>query len=455
MGAERSGSRLGQGAAPVPTLGTGDAAALILGIVIGAGIFRAPPVVAASAGSSEATIAAWALGGVVSLAGAMCYAELAATYPSAGGDYHFLSRALGRGVAFLFGWARLTVIPTGSLALLAFVFGDYVADLAGRPDAASGLAAAMVVGVTFLNLAGLRPARGVQNALTVALVLGLIALIATGFLVDAAPPEPAHAGRPPAFGLAMVFVLLTYGGWNEAGYVSAELRGGRRAIAAALGLSLAAVTVLYVLTNIATLRALGLSGMQRSGAVAADLLVRGIGPWGGRAFTALVVAAVLTSANATLFMASRQVFAFGRDFAPFTGLGRWDGRAGAPSNAILLQGAIALALVAFGGASRSGFEAMVAYTAPVFWLFFLLTGISLFVLRRRDRATPRPFRVPLYPVTPLVFCAACAFLLWSSVAHAGPGAALGLGVLATGVPLWLTVRRAPIRRAAARKEEVA
>jgi len=450
MGAGQSGSRLEHGAAPIPALGTGDAAALVLGIVIGAGIFRAPPVVAASAGSGAAMIAAWALGGVVSLAGAMCYAELAATYPSAGGDYHVLSRALGRGVAFLFGWARLTVIPTGSLALLAFVFGDYAADAAGRPDAASGLAAAMVVAVTFLNLAGLRPARGVQNALTVALVLGLLALVATGFLVDPAPSGPPPVGRPPAFGLAMVFVLLTYGGWNEAAYVSAELRGGRRAIAVALGLSLVAVTVLYVLVNLAYLRGLGLSGMERSGAVAADLLVRGVGAWGGRAFAALVLAAVLTSANATLFMGSRQVFAFGRDFALFARLGRWDGRAAAPSNAILLQGAIALALVAFGGASRSGFEAMVAYTAPVFWLFFLLTGISLFVLRRRDRATPRPFRVPLYPVTPLVFCAACAFLLWSSVAHAGPGAAAGLAVLATGiVPLWLTTRRAPLRRAAA------
>ncbi len=449
MGAARSRSGRGYGAAPVPALGRGDAVALVLGIVIGAGIFRAPPAVAASAGSGGAMMAAWALGGAVSLAGAMCYAELAAAYPSAGGDYHFLSRALGRGVAFLFGWARLTVIPTGSLALLAFVFGDYAGEAFGRPDAAGGLAAAMVVGVTFLNLAGLRPARGVQNALTVALVLGLVALIATGFLVAPAVPGPPPPDRPPAFGLAMVFVLLTYGGWNEAAYVSAELRGGRRAIAVALGLSLAVVTVLYVLTNLAYLRGLGLSGMERSGAVAADLLSRGIGAWGGRAFAALVIAAVVTSANATLFMGSRQVFAFGRDFRLFAGLGRWDGRAGVPSNAILLQGTIALALVAFGGASRSGFEAMVAYTAPVFWLFFLLAGISLFVLRFRDRAAPRPFKVPLYPLTPLVFCAACAFLLWSSVAHAGSGTLAGLGVLATGlVPLWLSTR-APLRRAAA------
>ena len=448
MDGSRPGSREGRGAAPVPALATVDAVALILGIVIGAGIFRAPPAVAANSGTAVAMIAAWALGGLVSLAGAMCYAELACAYPSAGGDYHFLSRALGRGVAFLFGWARLTVIPTGSLALLGFVFGDYAAPALGVPGSASGLAAAMVIAVTLLNLAGLRPARGVQNALTAALVLGLVALISTGLLVAPAPQGAAPAVQP-SFGLAMVFVLLTYGGWNEAAYVSAELRGGRRAIAAALAIAVGAVTLLYVLVNVAYLRGLGLAGMERSEAVASDLFSRGLGAWGGRAFALLVVAAVITSANGTLFMGSRQVWAFGRDFAMFAPLGRWDGRASAPPNAILVQGAIALALVGFGAASRSGFEAMVAYTAPVFWLFFLLAGVSLFVLRRRDPSAPRPFKVPLYPLTPLVFCAACAFLLWSSIAHAGPGAIAGLVVLATGlVPLWLSSRRAPLRRPA-------
>jgi APA family basic amino acid/polyamine antiporter len=445
----RAGSRAGGEPAPLPVLTRSDAVALILGIVIGAGIFRAPPAVAASAGSAGAMVAAWVLGGLVSLAGAMCYAELASTYPSAGGDYHFLSRALGPAVAFLFGWARLTVIPTGSLALLAFVFGDYAGEALGLRDATSGLAAALVVAVTLLNLAGLRPARGVQNALAGALVVGLLALIAVGLLVEPAPAGPPPAA-PPAFGLAMVFVLLTYGGWNEAAYVSAELRGGRRAIAAALAISLSLVTALYVLANVAYLRALGLGGMAGSSAVAAEVLARAAGPWGGRAFALLVVAAVVTSANGTLFMGSRQVWAFGRDFPLFAPLGRWDGRAGAPANAVLVQGALALALVGFGAASRSGFEEMVAYTAPVFWLFFLLTGVSLFVLRRRDPAAPRPFRVPLYPLTPAVFCASCAFLLWSSVVHAGPGAIAGLAVLAAGlVPLRLSSRRAPVRRAAA------
>jgi amino acid transporter len=437
------------GAAPRRVLRPLDAAALVVGIVVGAGIFRSPPAVAANTDGVAWVLAAWAVGGVVSLAGAMCYAELAAAYPHAGGDYHFLGRALGRGPAFLFGWARLTVIPTGSIALLAFVFGDYAAELVGDRAASAPLAAGLVVGVTALNAAGLRLATRAQLALTVALVAALAAVIATGFLVPAATEPAARAAGPAteaagSLGLAMVFVLLAYGGWNEAAYVSAELRGGRRAIAAVLAASIGVVSLLYVLANAAFLRGLGVEGVRASTAVAADLLVRGVGPIGAHAVALVVAAAALTSANATLFMGARMAWAFGREHALFAPLGRWNRRTEAPVNAVLVQGGIALVLVGLGSFSRRGFEAMVAYTAPVFWLFLLLTGISIFVLRQRDPSAHRPFRVPLYPLTPLVFCAACAFLLWSSVAYAGPGAAAGLVVLATGlVPLWLSQGEAP------------
>jgi len=447
MDTRRAPAGPGASAEPAAALRTLDALGLVLGIVIGAGIFRAPPVVAANATGAGPILAAWLLGGLVSLAGAACYAELAATYPHAGGDYHFLRRALGQAPAFLFAWARLTVIPTGSIALLAFVFGDYAAALVGAPRASAPFAALLVAALTILNAVGLRVACRAQNVLAAALVAGLLVVIAVGFLLPPAASAPAPAPARPAFGLAMVFVLLAYGGWNEAAYVSAELRGGRRAIVTVLVLSLAIVTALYVLTNAAYLRGLGLAGVRGSSAVASDLLSRALGRAGGAAIGLLVCAAVTTSANATLLMGSRLVYAFGRDFAPFASLGRWSRRAGSPVNAILLQGGIALVLVGFGALSRRGFEAMVAYTAPVFWLFFLLTGISLFVLRRRDPAAARPFRAPLYPLTPLVFCATCAFLLWSSLAYAGPGALAGVAVLATGlVPWWLSARRTPSPR---------
>jgi amino acid transporter len=433
-----------------------DAIALVVGIVIGAGIFRAPAVVAAGAGSASATLAAWALGGLVSLAGAACYAELASAYPHAGGDYHFLRRALGPVPAFLFAWARLTVIPTGSVALLAFVFGDYASALLPLGAASSAVYAALaVIALTALNVAGLRPGTGAQNALTLVVVAGLALLVAAGLLL--VPPAAGAAAAPAAgsgLGGAMVFVLLTYGGWNEAAYISAELRGGRRAIAAALVLSLGLVTALYLAVNLAYLRALGVAGVAASPAVAAELAGRAFGPGGAALVSVAVIAAALTSANATLLLGSRACWAFGRDHPLFARLGRWSAR-GTPVNAVLAQGGIALLLVGFGAVRRAGFEAMVSYTAPVFWLFFLLTGVSLFVLRAREPDAPRPFRVPLYPLTPALFCLSCAWLLWSSLAYTGAGAALGVAVLAAGlVPLWLSRRAlgaAP--RAAAAAEE--
>jgi amino acid transporter len=445
-------------ARPRPSLRRRDVVALVVGIVVGAGIFRAPAVVAAAAGDSGRALFAWALGGAVSIAGAMCYAELAAAFPHAGGEYHFLKRALGRSVAFLFGWARLTVIPTGSVALLAFVFGDYASQVVPLGAGSSAIwAAVAVVALAALNVAGLRAGAATQNALTVLVVLGLGAVIAAGL---AEPPAPVAAARVPGehagLGVAMVFVLLTYGGWNEAAYVSAEVKGGRRAIAGALVLSLVVVAALYLLVNAAYLRALGAAGTAASPAVAAELLARALGPRSAVVLSLVVCAAALTSANATLLMGSRSVYALGRDWPAAAALGRWSARAETPVNAVCLQALLALALVGFGAVTRAGFESMVSYTAPVFWLFFLLTGASVFVLRAREPAAERPFRVPLYPLTPALFCAACAWLLWSSLVYTGAGALLGVAVLAAGVvPLWLsrTSAEAPRRPSAAPKEE--
>ncbi|AKJ06794.1 amino acid transporter [Archangium gephyra] len=437
-------------ARPLPSLRVVDAVALVVGIVVGAGIFRTPSLVAQNAAGPATVLLLWGLGGLVSLIGAMCYAELASTWPHAGGDYHYLRRALGSSLAFLFAWARLTVIPTGSIALLGFIFGDYASQLLPLGEHSSALYAALsVVVLTGLNVAGIQLGKWTQNLLTVAVVAGLGLVIFAGFFaVPSAAPAPAAAvssGAAPhaAWGMAMVFVLLTYGGWNEAAYISSELRGGRRSIVSALLWSMVAVTALYLLANAAYLRGLGMAGVARSDAVAAELMQRVAGPWGARLISALICAAVLTSANATVLMGSRTHYAMGRDFPLFSPLGRWSARASAPVNALLVQGAISLTLVGVGFITRRGFETMVDYTAPVFWFFFLLVGVSLLVLRRREPHVARPFRVPLYPLVPLLFCASCAYLLYSSLAYTGAGALVGVAVLATGlVPLALMRRRA-------------
>jgi amino acid transporter len=272
-----------------------------------------------------------------------------------------------------------------------------------------------------------------------------VVVIATGLAV---PPAVAattagNGDAEQAFGLAMVFVLLTYGGWNEAAYISAEVRDVRRNMMRALVASIAVITVLYLLVNMAYLKVLGLSGMSRSDVVAADLMRAAFGEGGAQFVSALIVVAVLTSINVTILTGARTHYAMAHDFPLFSWLGRWQARTDAPANALLWQGGIALVLVWLGSQGRSGFETMVAYVSPVFWLFFLLTGLSLFVLRWREPSVPRPFRVPWYPLTPLLFCLTCAYMLYASLAYAGFGALVGVAVLAVGVPLLFFMSRRP------------
>ncbi len=419
--------------APRQTLGVREAVAITVGIVIGAGIFRTPSVVAGAADSQTVVLLAWAAGGLISLVGALCYAELASAYPNAGGDYHFLTRAFGRRLGFLYAWARLSVIQTGSIALLAFVFGDYAsAILSLGPHSSVIYAAAAVAAVTAVHWLGVRVGTGAQNWLTVAEVLGLIGVIVAGLiLAPAAPPAPP-ASETTSIGLIMVFVLLTFGGWNEAVYVSAELKDAPRRMAPVLVASLLLITLLYLLANAAYLRALGLAGMAGSEAVAGELMGRVFGDGGAVLISLLVAVSALTSANATAFTGARTAYALGRDHRAFSLLGRWSERTDTPSNAVLAQGAAALLLVVIGAFARSGFELAVEYTAPVFWFFFLLVGVAVIVLRRREPHVPRPFRTPLYPLLPAVFCATNAYLLYASLAHTGVGALVGVGVLAAG-----------------------
>jgi amino acid transporter len=425
----------------VPTLSLKDAVAITIGIVVGAGIFRTPSLVAANAGSESAVLLIWLVGGAVTLIGALCYAELATAYPHPGGDYHYLTRAYGKPLAFLYAWSRITVVQTGSVALLAFVFGDYASQLFSLGEhSASIYAVLIVVGLTGLNVAGVRQGSRTQNWLTSVEVLSLLLVIIAGLALTVAPNAPAAAAQPAggqapgaALGLALVFVLLTYGGWNEAVYVSAEVKGSRRNVARALLLSIGVITGLYMLVNWAYLRGLGLEGLAGSEAAAADLMRRAAGEGGARFVSLLVAVSALTSANATIITGARTNYALGRDFRLFDFLGRWHESANTPT--------IALVLVFAGSQAREGFATMVEYSAPVFWLFFFLAGLSLIILRIREPEVERPFRVPLYPLTPLLFCAACFYMLQSSLAYTGAGALAGVLVLLTGVPVLLLARQ--------------
>lgn len=438
--------------APRPTLGLFDAVAIIIGVVIGAGIFRAPSIVAGSVSSEGVFIALWVAGGLISLVGALCYAELGSSYPNAGGEYHFLQRAYGSRLGFIFAWARMTVVQTGAIAAIGFVFGDYATGLMPLGEKSSVIYALIaVVAITALNVAGTRESKTVQNVLTSALLLAIAAVIIAGFMFGGAAPaaaaQPAASSGAPFSQLALIFILLTYGGWNEAAYITAEVRDPRRNIVRALVIGIVTVTVIYVLLNLAYVNVLGLDGMKESKALAADLMSATLGDAGAVVLSIIVIAASLSTLNATVFTGARTNYAVGRDYPMFSLLGRWKEGSNAPVNALLLQGVIALLLVLLSSTTPDGFETMVAYTAPAFWLFFMLTGISLFILRRQQPAQPNPFRVPLYPVTPALFIAMCAFMLWSSISYAmskdpgSIGAQLGIAVLLIGLPLMFFARK--------------
>lgn len=430
---------------PQPNLSVTDTVALLIGMVIGIGIFKLPALVAMNTSGEFAFLMLWVAGGVISIIGALCYAELCNAHPDAGGEYHFLTRAFGPSLGFLFAWARMTVIQTGAIALVAFLTGDYATRILNLGAHSSAIYAALTVALlTALNIAGTLQSKLAQKVLEIGTVGLMIVAIVIGLMYDGGASAPAQTATASLgfTGLAMVFVLLTYGGWNEIAYLSAEIKDIRRNMLRIVFIGIGLVTLLYLLMNLAYLNVLGFAGMRASQAVGADLMQKLLGRPGEVFLSVTVVLAALTTANAAIITGARTNYALGRDFSIFRYLGQWDKRAAGPVNALLVQGAIALALVGLGTVTGKDFVAMVEYTAPVFWFFLLLTGVSLFVFRRREDAATRPFQVPLYPITPAIFVLVCGYMLYSSLAYTGIGAMVGVAVLIAGLPvLWWSHRK--------------
>ncbi len=445
-----------------------DAVALIVGIVVGTAIFKAPPMVFGNVPSVQVGLALWAIGGALSLIGACCYAELATAYPHSGGDYHYLTAAFGRIFGFLFGWAQLAVILTSSIAQMAYVFADYASELVTLSGAQSlGVAVAVVIGLTAVNLLGISTGKWTQNILSIAKVVGLAGIIVAGLalahspapVVAAASPSGSSGAGASAIGLAMVFVLYAFGGWNDTAFVAAEVHNPRRNIPLALFLGLGMITVLYLLVNMAYLRGLGFAGLAGSSTPAADLLEQTTGLSGKVAMSVLVMVSAAGAINGMILTGARVYARLGEDHQLFGWLGRWNRRLGTPSRSLVAQAGVACLMILVVGSERGrglvdgvvrsigadglpwdkyygGFETLVAGTAPVFWAFFLSTGVAFFVLRWKDKETVRPFRVPFYPLTPLVFCCMCGYMLYASLKYAQGIAAIGLVPLVVGVPMY-------------------
>jgi len=450
-----------------------DVVSIIIGIVVGAGIYQTPPEVFQKVSSPWIGLGLWVVAGLLCMIGALCYAELATTYPRTGGDYVYLTRAYGAPVGFLYGWTQLAAIQTTNIGMMAFVFGDYAIRLWGlERSAAVYFALLAVIGLSLVNVFGVVLGKGTQNVLTTAKILGLGGILAAGLfwghpdLTTPSRVEPSSA----LLGAALVRVFFTYGGWNDAAFVAAELRNGRRNIPLALILGTGAVILIYVLVNAAYLLGLGFEGARASQAIAADVLELPLSHWSAEAaklssqvMCLLVMISALGAVNGLIFTSSRIYAALGSDHSIFARLGQWHPAWGSPIWSLVTQAAITVTMILAVGSTvgqeilralfirlhlgevswqgQSGFDSLLKCSAPVFWFFFLLSGISLFVLRYKDRAKERPFSVPLFPIIPLIFCATCGYMLYSGIQYADKLGLVGGGLLLAGVPLWLISRK--------------
>ncbi len=434
---------------PKALLSVADGVFLMAGMVIGVGIFKAPGIVAANSASAAEFFFAWVLGGLACLCGALVYAELASRYPETGGEYAFLRRGWGAGPAFVFAWSRLTVIQTGAIAGVSFVFGEYATQIYSLGPKSDALYAAIAVaGFTALNVAGTLQTKSFQKILEVLLMCALLG-IAIGGMMHSGSAKAAPASPGGDFAFLMIFVLYTYGGWNEAAYLAGELRDARRSMIKVLAGGTILVTILYLLVNLGYYSVLGLGGMKESKAVASDAMRAIAGDNAAFLLAIVVCVSALTTINAAIFTGARTNYALGIDVPLFRALGSWQARGSTPANALLVQGAITLLLVWAGSYTQDGFEAMVAYGFPVFWTFLLMTGLTLLVFRRKEAARPE-VTTPLYPLVPLAFYAMCVFMLWKSIAYIanpqfGPKfgnlVLTGVVVMLAGIPLYFVAKR--------------
>ena len=442
-----------------------DAVSLIVGIVIGSTVFKTSGLIFANVPGPWWGLGLWVACGALSLASALCYAELATAYPRLGGEYNYLTRAFGPWAGFLFGWAELTIIQTGSIGALSYVFAEYAIKVFDVPaELTIWFALTAVVGLTALNMVGIRAGKQTQNVLTVAKLVGMGLLVVAGLSAagsaSLAVEKPVGGGGWP---FALILVLYAYGGWNDAAFVAADVRDRSRNIPRALLYGIGLVTAWYLLLNVAYLGALGFEGLRASRQPAADAFAKVIGEAGGRAMSVLVMVSALGSVNGVIFSAARLHATVGADHRLFALLGKWSGRANTPVLSLLAQGVITVLMIVGVGTDfgrdavngllvslrqtpvkwsdyDGGFGTLLAASAPIFWLFFLSTAIAYFRLKETDRDTARPFTTPFYPLCPLLFCAMCAFGLYSATTYAAPLLPLIAVPFLLGVPLYFVSR---------------
>jgi len=409
----------------------------VVGGIIGGGIFRTPAPVAERLGSPGLVLLAWVIGGIVALIGAFCWGELGQRRPRAGGGYVYLRETFGPLPAFLYGWTLVLVIATGAIAAVAVTFADYTLALLGLPHRFSvPLAVAAIVFLAGINYVGVRSAAITQNIFTILKLAALAALIGAGIFLTTPtasyrllPPSNAEVG---ALGSALVPILFTYGGWQQTNFIAEEIVEPEKNLPRALVLGVVIVVAVYLLTNIAYLRVLGVDGLAASTAPAADTMRALLGPVGSKIIAAGIAVSTFGFLNLVILVTPRVLQAMAADGVFFARLAALHPVHRTPTLAI-----VALALCAVILTLSGTFGQLVDYVTFGDWIFFGLTAAALFVYRKRDQSPTPGFRVPAYPATVMIFVLAAAFVVFSSIVSNPRNAAIGAGLIGLGIPAFL------------------
>lgn len=428
----------------VRALGLWDASLLVIGCIIGVGIFRTSSSIASLLPSAPAILALWLIGGLLSLSGALCYAELAAMFPKSGGDYVYITAIYGRFLGFLFGWTKLFVERTGTIAVLGYVFAEYLSGVLGYgAGVVRWVATAAVLALTFINTLGIRHGTAVQNLMSLLKILALAAIVLVGLLLRAGEGSllataPAASSTPlwQSAGVALVFVLWTYGGWTEAAYVAEETRDPERNVPLAIVNGLLATTLLYLVVNAVYLWYVPIEEMPQTRLVASVMMSRALGPIGATVIGAMIACSAFGALNGYVLTGARILYALGQDHALFGALGRLDPRSRVPALALWINAAVAIALI-----FTKTFEQIMTYSTVVISVFFTMAVLGVIALRRREPDRARPYRAWGYPWTPLAYSLVMIGFM-ADVCWKQPSESLfGFAFLALGVPLYALSQR--------------
>jgi APA family basic amino acid/polyamine antiporter len=419
-------------------LGAFDATMIVMGGIIGSGIFINPYVVARQVHTAPLILGAWIAGGVIALLGAFVYAELAALRPQVGGQYAYLRDAWHPALAFLYGWGLLLVIQSGGMAAVAVTFAKYTLELTHAPLPEWAVAVATLTALTLINCLGVRSGTNTQTALMLLKLAAIAMLVIVGLMF--VTPSRHAAGAPPSnlmsFAAAMTPVMFAYGGWQTASFMSGELLRPRRDLAVGLLAGVAGVITIYVLVNIVCLRVLGTDGLAATTTPASAVMRLALGERGAMLIAAGIAVSTLGFLSQGMLTAPRVYYAMAEDGLFFRALARVHPTTRVPVMAIAVQGVVAIAIALSGT-----YEQILGYVVSVDFIFFGLTGLALFVFRRRERS--EGFRTPGHPVTTAVFTIACWLVVIGTIAKAPRDSAIGLGILAAGLPaywFWSTRR---------------